>query len=66
MGTQRTETIYGYDKQDLYWGVRAANFPGGADWTVRSFRLEPDVYLPLVVLDYPIQEPVTPTLEVVR
>ena len=48
-GTQRIETIRGYDNQDLYWGVRAANAPHGADWAVRRFRIEPDVYLPVVV-----------------
>jgi len=40
-GTQRTETITGRDNQDLYWGVRAANAPGGASWAVRRFRIEP-------------------------
>jgi len=39
--TQRTETITGRDYQDLYWGVRAANAPGGANWAVRRFRIEP-------------------------
>ena len=40
-GTQRTETINGWDNQDLYWGVRAANAPNGASWSVRHFRIEP-------------------------
>ncbi len=40
-GTQRTETISGWDDQDLYWGVRAANAPDGASWAVRHFRIEP-------------------------
>jgi hypothetical protein len=40
-GTQRTETINGHDNQDLYWGVRAANAPSGANWAVRRFRIEP-------------------------
>ena len=39
--TQHTETINGHDNQDLYWGVRAANAPGGAEWAVRRFRIEP-------------------------
>lgn len=41
-GTQRIETIRGYDNQDLYWGVRAANAPHGADWAVSRFRIEPE------------------------
>lgn len=40
-GTQRTETINGRDNQDLYWGVKAANAPSGANWAVRHFRIEP-------------------------
>jgi surface antigen len=40
-GTQITETINGHDNQDLYWGVRAANAPGGAEWAVRRFRIQP-------------------------
>lgn len=39
--TQRTETISGRDYQDLYWGVKAANAPSGANWAVRRFRIEP-------------------------
>ena len=39
--TQRTETINGWDNQDLYWGVKAANAPNGADWSVRRFRISP-------------------------
>jgi hypothetical protein len=39
--TQRTETITGWDNQDLYWGVRAANAPNGASWAIRRFRIEP-------------------------
>ena len=41
-GTQRTETINGWDNRDLYWGVRAANAPAGADWSVRRFRIQPE------------------------
>jgi len=40
-GTQRTETINGWDNQDLWWGVKAANAPSGANWAVRRFRIEP-------------------------
>ncbi|MHB1134399.1 MAG: trypsin-like serine peptidase [Chloroflexota bacterium] len=52
-GTERTETVFGWDNQTLYWGVLADNAPGGASWAVRSFTLEPPpgtkVYLPLVI-----------------
>ncbi|MBN1991591.1 MAG: pre-peptidase C-terminal domain-containing protein [Anaerolineae bacterium] len=41
-GTQRTETINGHDNQDLWWGVKAANAPNGANWAVRRFRINPD------------------------
>jgi hypothetical protein len=40
-----------WDNQDLYWGVRAANAPSGASWSVRRFRISPaapKVYLPLL------------------
>ncbi len=40
-GTQRTETINGWDNQDLYWGVKAANAPNGSNWAVRRFRISP-------------------------
>jgi uncharacterized repeat protein (TIGR01451 family) len=41
-GTSRTETISSsWNNRDLYWGVRAANAPNGANWTVRRFRIEP-------------------------
>jgi hypothetical protein len=38
-GTQRAETITGRDDQDLWWGVKAANAPQGADWAVGRFRI---------------------------
>lgn len=41
--TYRTETINGRDNQDLWWGVKAANAPNGASWSVRRFRIEPYV-----------------------
>lgn len=41
-GTSRTETIGSqWNNRDLYWGVRAANAPNGANWSVRRFRIEP-------------------------
>lgn len=42
-GTEYTYTVEGHDNQDLYWGVRAANF-GSTDppWAVRHFRVEPN------------------------
>ena len=40
-GMQRTETINGWDNQDLYWGVKATNAPNGASWAVRRFRINP-------------------------
>jgi murein DD-endopeptidase MepM/ murein hydrolase activator NlpD len=41
-GTSRTETFGSqWDIQDLYWGVRAANAPNGASWSVRRFRICP-------------------------
>lgn len=40
--TSRTETIgTQWNNRDLYWGVRAANAPNGASWSVRRFRIEP-------------------------
>jgi len=43
-GTSRTETFASqWDNQDLYWGVKAANAPSGAAWSVRRFRIEPYV-----------------------
>ncbi|MBC7250101.1 MAG: pre-peptidase C-terminal domain-containing protein [Anaerolineae bacterium] len=30
------------ENTDLYWGVRAANAPNGANWAVRRFRIEPE------------------------
>jgi murein DD-endopeptidase MepM/ murein hydrolase activator NlpD len=43
-GTQRTETFDSrWDNRDLYWSVKAANAPGGADWApARTFRIEPE------------------------
>ena len=40
-GMQRTETINGWDNQDLCWGVKATNAPNGASWAVRRFRINP-------------------------
>ena len=41
-GTSRTDTIgTQWNNRDLYWGVRAANAPTGASWSVRRFRIEP-------------------------
>ena len=41
-GTSRTETIGSqWNNKDLYWGVKAANAPNGANWSVRRFRIEP-------------------------
>jgi hypothetical protein len=41
-GTSRTETINTqWNNRDLYWGVKAANAPNGASWSVRRFRIEP-------------------------
>jgi murein DD-endopeptidase MepM/ murein hydrolase activator NlpD len=41
-GTGRTETIGSqWNNRDLYWGVKAANAPNGASWSVRRFRIEP-------------------------
>jgi hypothetical protein len=41
-GTSWTETIgTEWNNKDLYWGVRAANAPNGASWSVRRFRIEP-------------------------
>ena len=40
-GMQRTETINGWDNQDLYWGVKATNAPNGASWAMRRFRINP-------------------------
>jgi len=37
-----------YNNQDLYWGVRAANAPNGADWSIRKFRIEPMTQPPRV------------------
>jgi len=37
--TSHQATINGRDDQDLYWGVRAANAPSGAPWSVRRFRI---------------------------
>jgi hypothetical protein len=30
-----------WNNRDLYWGVKAANASGGANWSVRRFRIEP-------------------------
>jgi hypothetical protein len=40
-GTQRTETMDGWDNTDLYWGVKAANASAGASWAVQRFRHVP-------------------------
>jgi len=41
-GTSRTETIgTQWNNRDLWWGVKAANAPNGASWSVRRFRIEP-------------------------
>jgi len=41
-GTSRTETIgTQWNNRDMWWGVKAANAPNGASWSVRRFRIEP-------------------------
>jgi hypothetical protein len=41
-GTSWTSTIgSAWNNRDLYWGVKAANAPSGANWAVRRFRIEP-------------------------
>ena len=43
----RTQTIPSqWNKQDLYWGVQAANAPFGASWTVRALRIDPGNAVP--------------------
>ena len=40
--TSHTSTIgTQWNNMDLYWGVRAANAPNGANWSVRHFRIQP-------------------------
>ena len=42
-----TQTISSdWNKQDLYWGVKAANAPFGASWTVGRFRIDPGNAVP--------------------
>jgi hypothetical protein len=37
-----TQTISSdWNKQDLYWGVKAANAPYGAEWSVGRFQIDP-------------------------
>lgn len=52
-GTSRTETFSPqWDNQELYWGVRAANAPGGASWSIRRYRISPVapmLYMPFVL-----------------
>jgi len=41
-GTSRQVSISTqFNNRDLYWGVKAANAPNGASWSVRQFRIEP-------------------------
>lgn len=40
--TSRSQTIGSeWNNRDLWWGVKAANAPNGASWSVRRFRIEP-------------------------
>jgi hypothetical protein len=50
-GTSYTATINNHDNQTLYWGVRAANAPAGADWSIRTFRIQAGIAVstPLVL-----------------